>query len=291
MHLRRGQKGTSSCRGAEGCVNPLPAEGTSGDMSVMANIVALAAGPEDAPGIVLVHGTRMAGAYWHGQVAALSDQFRVLAVDLPGHGARRGEPFTHRTAIETILVAAGQCRGGAAVVLGHSLGGFLTMDAAAEYPERVRALVLNGCSARACGPASWPYRVMLRLLRRTPEVLLARWNDALLQRRYAPELVEPQIAAGYGFAALPAAWGSVLGKDHAAALEAYRGPVLILNGARDPLFRLGERRFLRSCPRARLCVIAGATHLASLDRPKEFTAAIRAFAEEIYREAPAVAAT
>ena len=49
-------------------------------MSAVANVAeALAAGPEDAPGIVLVHGTRMAGAYWHRQMAALSDRLRVVA--------------------------------------------------------------------------------------------------------------------------------------------------------------------------------------------------------------------
>jgi pimeloyl-ACP methyl ester carboxylesterase len=258
----------------------------------MASVIdALVAGPEDAPGIVLVHGTRMAGAYWHRQVAALSDRFRVVAVDLPGHGARRGEPFTHRAAVETILGAAGRCPGGAAVVLGHSLGGFLTMDAAVEDPKRLRALVLHGCSARACGPATWPYRLALRLVSRVPEARLARWNDALLRRRYTPELVEPQIAAGYGFAAIPAAWASVLGKDHAATLGGYPGPVLILNGARDPLSRLGERRFLRLCPRARVRVIPGASHLASLDRPEAFTAAVRAFAEEVFGEASAATAS
>lgn len=253
----------------------------------MASIETLVAGPENAPGIVLVHGTRMAGAYWHRQIEALSDRFRVVAVDLPGHGARRAEPFTHRVAVDTILGAAKQCRGGAAVVLGHSLGGFLAMDAAADAPERFRALVLHGCSMRAVGPVAWPYRAALLLLARFSCARLTRWNDAFLRRRYAPELVDPQIAAGYGFAAIPAAWGSVLGKDHAATLAAYPGPVLLLNGARDPLFRLGERRFLRLCTRARLRVIAGATHLASLDRPDEFTSAVREFAEEIYREEPA----
>jgi len=253
----------------------------------METLDALAAGPENAPGIVLVHGTRMAGAYWHRQVAALSARFRVLAVDLPGHGARRGEPFTHRAAVDTIVGAAGRCRGGAAMVVGHSLGGFLTMDAAAEAPERFSALVLHGCSARALGPATWPYQLALRLISRIPEARLTRWSDALLRRRYAGDLVGPQIAAGYGFSAIPAAWRSVLGRDHAAVLASYQGPVLILNGARDPLFRLGERRFLRLCRRARLRVIRGATHLASLDRPDEFTAAVREFAEEIYRLAPA----
>lgn len=240
------------------------------------------AGPEDAPGIVLVHGTRMAGAYWRVQLEALQDRFRVVAVDLPGHGALRAEAFTHRAALDGILEAAARCRGGAAVVVGHSLGGFLAMDAVAEAPERFRGVVLLGCSARAEGPGTWPYRLALRALSRFSEAQLTRWNDRLLRRLYRPELVEPQIAAGYGFAAIPAAWRAVLGRDHAAALSAYPGPVLILNGQRDLLFRLGERRFRRLCPRARFQILAGAGHLSSLDRPEELTAAVRAFAEEVY---------
>jgi pimeloyl-ACP methyl ester carboxylesterase len=240
------------------------------------------AGPPDAPGIVLVHGTRMAGAYWHAQQAALSDAFHVVTVDLPGHGARRGEPFSHREAVATILRAAAACPGGAAVLVGHSLGGFLAMDAAAEAPARCRGLVLAGCSALARGPGTLPYRLALRLLPLFSEARLTRWNDRLLRHLYPPALVDAQIAAGYGFAAIPAAWRTVLGRDHARVLAAYPGPILLVNGARDLLFRRGERRFLRMVPSARLSVLPGAAHLSNLDRPAEFTALVREFAGSAY---------
>ena len=54
----------------------------------------LAVGPADAPAIVFLHGTRLTRAQWLPQVRRLSDRFRCIAVDLPGHGARAGEPFT-----------------------------------------------------------------------------------------------------------------------------------------------------------------------------------------------------
>jgi pimeloyl-ACP methyl ester carboxylesterase len=47
------------------------------------------AGDPAAPGIVFVHGTRMAAAYWHVRMEVLGQRFRVVAVDLPGHGRRR----------------------------------------------------------------------------------------------------------------------------------------------------------------------------------------------------------
>lgn len=229
----------------------------------------------------------MAGAYWAGLRAALEDRFRVVAVDLPGHGARRDEPFTHREAVDTILRALAACAGGAGLLLGHSLGGFLAMDAAAEAPARCRGLALVGCSARARGPGTLPYRLALRLLPRFSEERLTRWNDALLRRLYPPALIEPQVAAGYGFRAIPAAWRAVLGKDHARALASFPAPILVVNGARDRLFRSGERRFLRALPAtARLAVIEEAGHLVNLDQPARFEAVVRAFAAEVARAPP-----
>jgi pimeloyl-ACP methyl ester carboxylesterase len=239
-------------------------------------------GDESAPGIVFVHGTRMAAAYWHLQSTALCDRFFVVAVDLPGHGRRRATPFCHEEALDTICRGISLCKGGAAIVVGHSLGGFLTMDAAAQAPERCRGLVLVGCTADARGVRTWPYRLVARVVPLISEERLARWNDRLLRRAYPPEVIEPQIRAGYGFAAVPAAWRAVFGRDHAATLARYPGPVLFLNGARDRLFRSGERRFLRACPHARLRVLPGAAHLSNLDRPAAFTEAVREFAERTY---------
>ena len=54
----------------------------------------IVAGPAGAPAIVFVHGTRLTGAMWSAQQAALADEFRTIAVDLPAHGSRAAEPFT-----------------------------------------------------------------------------------------------------------------------------------------------------------------------------------------------------
>ena len=238
-------------------------------------------GDPRAPGLVLVHGTRMAGAYWQGHLATLSARFHVVTPDLPGHGARREEPFTHAGALETIRAAIATCAGGKAVVLGHSLGGFLAMDLAAASPELFDGLVLMGCSAIARGAKTLPYRLALALLPLFSEKTLARWNDRLLRHRYPAAFVEPQIAAGCGFGAIGPAWRAVLGRDHTLGLRRFPAPVLVLNGARDPVFRLAERRFVRACPHARLCVIPGASHLCNLDRPAAFEAAVRTFVESV----------
>jgi pimeloyl-ACP methyl ester carboxylesterase len=240
------------------------------------------AGRQDSPGLVLVHGTRMAGAYWRAQTLALAERFRVLAVDLPGHGCRREEPFTHEEAMRTITLAASSCAGGRAVVVGHSLGGFLAADAAASAPKRVRGLVLAGASADACGLQTIPFRLVLPVVALFSDERLTRWNDCGLSRLYPPEVMGPQQQAGYGFSAIAPAYRSIFGRDHAGALAAdYPGPILLLNGERDRLFRRNEQRWLSRLPRARLAILPGAGHLSNWDAPEAFNAAVRAFIEGV----------
>lgn len=240
------------------------------------------AGREDAPGLVLVHGTRMAGAYWRAQTLALADRFRVLAVDLPGHGRRQGEPFSHREAMRTITEAAASCAGGSAIVLGHSLGGFLAGDAACLAPERVRGLILAGSTGDARGFQTLPYRLVVRLVALLSDERLTRWNDRALSRFYPPKVMGPQQEAGYGFRAIGPAYRSVFGRNHAGELRrAFPGPILLLNGERDRVFRRGEHAWLSRLPQAQLHVIPGAGHLSSWDAPEAFAAAVRAFAEEV----------
>ncbi len=56
------------------------------------------AGPGAAPALVLVPGAVVSRKVWLPQVRALSDEFRVIAVDLPGHGDRAAQPFSFAAA-------------------------------------------------------------------------------------------------------------------------------------------------------------------------------------------------
>jgi pimeloyl-ACP methyl ester carboxylesterase len=71
--------------------------------------------------IVFLHGTRLTAAQWTPQVSALSDEFDCLAIDLPGHGARREQPFTLASASESVADAIATQAGGRAVLVGQSL--------------------------------------------------------------------------------------------------------------------------------------------------------------------------
>ncbi|MEU9039969.1 alpha/beta fold hydrolase [Streptomyces sp. NPDC048352] len=234
-----------------------------------------------APPIVFVHGTRFSAGQWSPQLAALRDDFRVAAVDLPGHGARSAQPWSLDAATEVIATAVDALDCGPALVVGHSLGGYASLEFARRSPERLRGLVLAGASASTRGPWAAPYSWVAGLVPRIPAARLARWNDRLLRRLYPPEVVEATILAGYAFHTLPAAWGEVLGRFDAGAMRHVAAPVLILNGEKDTVFRSGESDFARAHPHARVELIPRAGHLANFDDPSAFTAAVRRFALQL----------
>ncbi|MER7807250.1 alpha/beta hydrolase [Streptomyces sp900116325] len=235
----------------------------------------------DAVPIVFVHGTRLSAGQWSMQLAALQDEFPVVAIDLPGHGERSAQPWSLSTSTEIIASAVDSLDCGPALVVGHSLGGYASLEFARRRPEHLRGLILAGASAATRGPWAAPYRWVARLVPHLPADRLARWNDRLFRWLYPPEVVEATIRSGYAFHSLPAAWKEVLGRFDADAMRYVEAPALILNGEKDTLFRTGEADFARAHPHARVELIPRAGHLANFDAPAAFTDAVRRFARQL----------
>ena len=157
-----------------------------------------AVGPPDAPAIVLVHGTRMSRGMWHPQLAALQGGFRVIALDLPGHGALRDRRFDWDEAVEEIARVIDEAAGGRAVVCGLSLGGYLAIDLAARYPERVAGLVISGASAEPSGRV-FPVAIrwLARVMDQTSAPRLDRLNRTWFRQRYSPATANAILAGGF----------------------------------------------------------------------------------------------
>ncbi len=81
------------------------------------------AGPPDWKPIVFVHGVTFTRKQWVPQRDALTDEFRYVAMDLPGHGERDEGEFTLAEAVERLDEVVERVAGGEAAVVGLSLGG------------------------------------------------------------------------------------------------------------------------------------------------------------------------
>lgn len=235
------------------------------------------AGPVRAPAIVFLHGTRLTGSMWAPQVARLADTYRCVTLDLPGHGALADRTFTLDTAAELVARAVEETTDGRAVVVGLSLGGYTAMHLAAMRPDLVRGLVLSGASAEPVGWRSVPYRALAAAMEAFDGPRLDSLNAWFFRTRFPPAIAEPIIAGGFWSAGGADALRALVGERFAPRLAVYPGPTLLLNGSLDVAFRLSAGSFARAARHPHRVRLAGATHLANLDRPAAFNAAIRRF--------------
>ncbi|GAA3428530.1 alpha/beta hydrolase [Streptosporangium nondiastaticum] len=211
--------------------------------------------------VVLVHGIRVSATMWDPVAARIGGP--VAAPDLPGHGSRRGEPFTMEGAASAVADAI-DALGGRAFVAGLSLGGYVGIAAAGRFPERVAGLAALGCTSNS-RLTTVPYRFAASLAARNPA--RADQVSARLLRGLLPGPAgAAMVAGGLACEVLPQVVEAVTGYDHLAALAAYPGRVWLVNGTRDPL-RTNERDFLRACRNGRLILLPRRGHLGALAAP------------------------
>jgi pimeloyl-ACP methyl ester carboxylesterase len=205
--------------------------------------------------LLFVHGLGASGATWDGCVSALSPRYRCVTVDLLGHGASPvpDDPaeYTRDGALADLDGVIG-ASDGPVVLVGHSLGGYLSLAHAATRPGAAAAVVVLNT-----GPGF-----------RDPDKREA-WNER--SRRNAHRFGVPPQAAE-----LNLQHDSVV-MDRLADIAT---PTLVLAGELDrPEYANSGQYLERKMPDARLQVIAGGEHNMQETHAAEVAAAIEQFVE------------
>jgi pimeloyl-ACP methyl ester carboxylesterase len=212
--------------------------------------------------VVLLHGLSGSARWWSRNVPALARFYRVLVPDLVGFGRTRGAgpvPGMDEAAelLAGWLTALGVER---THLIGHSMGGQVSIHLASLHPERLSRLVLADASGlrRLDGPA--------RLARFAMEAApLWKWGDP----RFLPTILVDAVAAGPR--SIVRGLTNILGDDVTVLLPGLRVPTLLLWGEHDHLVPLEDAVAMRrAIPGARLAVIRGAGHNPMVDRPAAF---------------------
>lgn len=223
--------------------------------------------------VVLVHGIRTSATMWRAQVEYLAERGNpVVAVDLPGHGARMAEEFTLEGAFSTIDAAVKDAATRGPVLLaGHSMGGLLCVEyVGREDPPPVAGFVAASCTAIPRGPGLAGYRLLARGFDSLPD--RGMWLTNRMLDRILPDQTRADFGAGgYALDAQDIALRSLSVLDLLTALHRIEVPLWFVNGQFDQL-RINERLFLRVAQHAELIVVPRTTHHVTVMRPGAFNA-------------------
>jgi 2-succinyl-6-hydroxy-2,4-cyclohexadiene-1-carboxylate synthase len=232
--------------------------------------------------VVLVHGFTQTLASWEPLAARLRRRWRVLRVDLPGHGGSAGV----RAGFAEAAGLLGAC-GGRGAYAGYSLGGRLCLRLALDRPELVEGLVLVGASpgiadrrARAERAAA-DQALAAGIERDGVAAFLERWLAGPLFATLPPEragLAERLHNTPEGLAAALRQLGAGAQAPLWDRLGGLRCPVLLVAGALDAKLAATARAMAAAIgPAARVALVDGAGHAAHLERPAEVAELLAGF--------------
>ncbi len=241
-------------------------------------------GPSYGFPLVFLHADALTRKMWQPQIDALANVYRVIVLDLPGHGALAKYTFRLSMAIEEVSHIITEEVKSQALLIGLSLGGFVAIALAHERPDLLAGLVLSGCSLDTQGMNEALLKIKGTVLSKSAapiERLLSSVTEKALRRLYPSQAENPLLSAGAYWRGAGEAWQECAGKDFRAMLHAYHGPVLILNGEDDGNSRKSEDALLSSASHQNIRVqtLANAGHMCNVDRPRAFNDALRGFTQ------------
>jgi pimeloyl-ACP methyl ester carboxylesterase len=242
--------------------------------------------PTTDEAILLIHGAGMSACSWSNQLRGLAPGVRVVAIDLPGHGASDANQDAgledYAAAASKLIDALGV---GPVFVAGHSLGGAVALTLAARRPDQVKALIL----VSTCAKLSKYSAAMDMLLGYVPQTLrsmvffstarstlfsLGASNRAIQQglkdlRSCPPETIRRDIAAAKAM-------------DLEAVAQKVRVPTLILCGTADVLTPVAtSHRLAALIPDSRIHLVNGAGHMLPLEAPERVEREIVEFVDSV----------
>jgi len=227
--------------------------------------------------LVMLHGLGAIAASWNAVASAFSDSYRVVIPDLAGHGA--SEPLKGEInfalelgGLEAILRA--ECKE-PAILVGHSLGGWLSCLLTFNHPESVSRVVLVN------GPIllPWPEGLSLQPQDRAGAARLFAATRSKNSPPVPDTMLDAYIAYANGgpISRFPfdlEAWKPYFLHDR---LHAFPRPVDLIWGMDDKLVTFANAEILlKQLPRVRVTKLEGCGHLPHFDCPQIFIEALHA---------------
>lgn len=237
--------------------------------------------------LILLHGFPLSSDIWRAQVDGLSDKCRVITPDLRGHGkspAPEGA-YEMETMARDVFALLDSLGIGKAVLMGHSMGGYVTLAAAKLAPERFLGLGL--ISSQAAADTDEARQGRFKLIEKVAAEGSAPVAAAMIPKLFAPDGRTPEsvveevrqiMLKSPPMGIIGALKGMAARENTEAVLAKMTVPVLLVAGEKDQIIPPARSRALAAAVRrASLTILDKAGHMPMLEDPSGTTAAIAAF--------------
>jgi 3-oxoadipate enol-lactonase len=234
--------------------------------------------------LVFVHGFPLSRGAWQKQIEAFRSTWRVIAPDLRGFGLSDTQPGSTTMAqyASDVHALLRQLTTGPVVLIGHSMGGYVALAFARQFPDMLCGLVLVGTKAgpdttegaagrRATAGKVKAEGVQAVVESMAPRMLAAGNHDARMLEQVRGLMIRSTPAGVIG-----ALLGMAERPDATATLAQVAVPTLVITGAEDTLVPPAESETLaRAIRGAQLSLIPHAGHLVAFEQPDEFNRVLR----------------
>jgi pimeloyl-ACP methyl ester carboxylesterase len=244
--------------------------------------------------IVLLHGFAESSKIWDSFRDELSEFFRVIVIDLAGHGKSESLEPVHSMELQADVVyeVLKQRKVKKCFMVGHSMGGYVTLAFASKYPEMLKGICLFHSHPYPDSIEDRKNRIRtIKLVEQDKFGFVANFIPSLFpqgsRRKFSKE-IKKLVERAKEFpkeGIIAALEGMKIRKNQLALLRSINVPVLFILGLKDskaPLDRLWK---MVSHPRQSECLILrNVGHMGYIEAPEETLSTIKAFAKRALKK-------
>ena len=228
--------------------------------------------------LVLIHGLGSSTRDWELQLPAFSKYYRVISLDLRGHGrsAKSAGPYSMAIFAGDTARLIKELDAGPAHVLGISLGGMVAFQLALDFPDQIRSLIIVNSTPEMVPrtlkekTAIWQRLLIVRLMgmKKMGQVL----GDRFFPRPDQAELKEIFIGrwSENDQPAYLEAMKAVIGWSVADKLGEISCPTLVVGADGDYFPTSDKEIYSKKIPGAELVIVQDSMHALTADKPDEF---------------------
>ncbi len=243
--------------------------------------------------LILLHAFPLTSEMWRLQIEALSNEFYVVAPDLPGFGASsdfESAPSIEQMAREVAALLDELFVPQPVILGGLSMGGYASLAFARLFPEKLRALILCDTRAEADTPEGKANRDKMIALAQSESgaAVVEQMVPKLLgetTKNLRPDVVKTVTRLGLAQSDVAIANALRALRDRADSLyllPQIQVPTLVIVGEEDGITPLAAAQTLAQNIRgAKLAVIPQAGHLSNIEQPEIFNNIVRDFVREL----------